>query len=121
MKSEDNIQNAIIESAQIDMGDRGLLTSWLTLDYGNAGQGFGGFTLYLPKDFKHHTIKGDFAGHFLFRCMQIAGVENWDKMKGKSIRVLREVGVSGRIIAIGHIIKDDWFNPSEDFEKMSIL
>jgi hypothetical protein len=115
---EQEIKNAIITSARIDMGDRDLLTTWLMLDYGGgSGQGFGGYTLYLPKSYQHHTIKGDFAGHFIFRSMQIAGVEKWEDMKGKSIRTKISGGL---IIAIGHIVKDDWFNPSEDFEKMKI-
>lgn len=109
------IKNAIIESAVIDTGDRGLLTAWLFLDYGGSGQGFGGYSLYLPKDYKHHTNKGDFAGHFIFRCMQIAGVEKWSDLKGKTIRVK---ATNGGVEAIGHIVKDDWFNPSEDFAKM---
>lgn len=109
------IKNAIIESAIIDTGDRGLLTAWLHMDYGGGGQGFGGFALYLPKDWKHFTNKGDFAGHFIFRCMEIAGVGQWDKMKGKTIRVKC---TQGKIEEIGHIIKEDWFNPSKDFDKM---
>lgn len=121
---EIKIKNALIESTTIDTGDRGLLTAWLTLDYGDGGhQGFGGFALYLPKDYSHYTEKGDFAGHFIFRCMQIAGVESWDKIKGKSIRVKHEGTsvFSSKIIAIGHITKNDWFNPSEDFKRMSVL
>lgn len=109
------IKNAIISSTSIDTGDRGLLTGWLHLDYGGSGQGFGGHILYLPKDYKHHTNKGDFAGHFIFRCMQIAGVERWDEVKGKTIRVKCE---HSKVHAIGHIIKDDWFDPSKDFERM---
>lgn len=109
------IKNAIIESVTIDDGDRGLLTAWLHLSYGGTGQGFGGYTLYLPKDFKHHTNKGDFAGHFIYRCMQIAGVNSWEKIKGKTIRVKAD---NGHVEAIGHIVNDDWFSPSKDFEKM---
>jgi len=106
------IKNAVIESAIIDMGDRGLLTAWLNLDYGGIGQGFGGFTLYLPKSYKHHELKS-FAGHFIFRCMEVAGVESWDKIKGKSIRVKSD---HNNVHSIGHIVKDDWFTPSEDFK-----
>lgn len=113
----EQVQNAIIESTSLDMGERNLLTVWLHLSYGNACQAFGGYCLYLPKDFKHSTVKGDFAGHFIFRCLQIAGVESWDQIKGKTIRV---ISIDRKIIAIGHIINDDWFNPSEDFERMKI-
>lgn len=110
------IKNAVIESVSIDMGERGLLTSWLTLNYGDSGQGFGGYALYLPKSYKHHALMSH-AGHFIFRCMEVAGVESWDEMQGKTIRVkLDSDGLGGRAIAIGHIVKDDWFNPSEDFK-----
>ena len=110
------IKNAIISSVVLDTGDRGLLTAWIHLDYGGSGQGFGGHVLYLPKDFKHFTEKGDFAGHFIFRSMQIAEVGEWSKMKGKTVRVRIENGLA---VAIGHIVKDDWFCPGDDFKRMS--
>jgi hypothetical protein len=114
MNQEKFITNSIIESAEITSDDHGLLSAWLTLDYGGSGQGFGGFALYLPKSFKHHTLLSP-AGHFIWRCMEIAGVEHWSKLKGKTIRV-RKSDEWGTIEAIGHITKNDWFNPSEDFE-----
>lgn len=110
------IKNAIIESVTISKADRNVLDAWLFLDYGVSGQGFGGYALYLPKGFKNFTNKGDFAGHFIFRCMEIAGVDKWEEMKGKSIRVKV---AQGKVEAIGHIVKDDWFSPSHDFEVMS--
>lgn len=113
---EAEIKNAIIEDVTIDTGDRGLLTVWLYLNYGGTSQGFGGFALYLPKDFTHYTNKGDFAGHFIFRCMEIAGVGQWKDMKGKTVRAK---STHGSVEEIGHIVKDDWFNPSKDFEKMT--
>lgn len=107
------IKNAVIESAIIDKGERGFLTISICLDYGNSGhQCFAGWLLYSPDRAK---IRGDYTGHFIFRSMQIAGVERWDHMAGKCIRTK---GDRNKIIAIGHILKDDWFNPSEDFDKM---
>lgn len=109
------IRNAIIESVSINNGDRGLLTAMLHLDYGGVHQGFGGHVLYLPKDYTHATIKGDFAGHFIFRCMQIGGVSSWEDLKGKTIRVKSNMA---RVHSIGHIIKEDWFCPEDDFKAM---
>lgn len=106
-------KNAIIKSAIIDTGDRGMLTVWLNLDYGDSGQGFGGYALYLPKSFKNHSESSDLAGHFIFRCMEIAEVGKWDEIIGKTIRVKSD---HSKIHAIGNIVKDDWFNPKEDFE-----
>ncbi len=106
-------KNAIIKSAKITSGDRGFLDCWLDLDYGGCGQGFGGWCLYLPKSFTHHELKS-FAGHHLFRIMEIAGVESWDALPGKSIRVRAN---HSKVEEIGHIIKDDWYCPRKDFEK----
>lgn len=106
------VRNAIIKKARIDDCDRGLLTVWLDLDYGGLCQGFGGYTLYLPKSFTHHRLLST-AGHFIWRCMEIAGVSRWENVPGKSIRV--KIGEDGLVKAIGHIINDDWFSPGEDF------
>jgi len=115
--TEYHIKNAIIERARIDDADRGLLTAWLMLDYGGTGQGFGGYSLYLPKPYSHHMMLSH-AGHFIWRCMEIAGVSSWDKITGKSIRVaLDKPGFGGLIKGIGHITKEDWFYPAVDFKE----
>lgn len=108
------IKNAIIEKATITSDDHGILSAWLYLDYGGSGQGFGGWYLYLPKSFNHHKLES-VAGHFLFRCMEIAGVTNWNELQGKTIRAKAD---HCKIESIGHIVKDDWFNPSEDFKQL---
>jgi len=113
------IMNAIIESAVLDIGDRGFLQSWITLDYGGTGQGFGGFVLcpYIGSDMNPDWTKfsGNYAGVWLTRIMQIAAVGEWGKLKGRTIRAKAN---HGRVEAIGHIVKDDWFNPSEVFKAM---
>jgi len=104
------IKNAIIENVRIT--NDGILSVWLDLNYGNSSQGFGGYSLYLPKSNKHHSIKS-VAGHFIWRIMEIAGVTEWRELLGKPIRVKSEYT---KVHAIGHIINDDWFDPSSDFE-----
>lgn len=105
-------KNAVIEKATITSSDHGLLSAWLDLSYGASGQGFGGWALYLPKSFSHHTLES-VAGHFIWRCMEIAGVGEWSELAGKTIRVRAS---SGKVHAIGHIVKNDWFDPAEDFK-----
>lgn len=111
------IVNAVIEGAEISTGERGFLDCWLTLDYGGTGQGFGGYVLYLPKSWEHHKLES-VAGHFIFRVMEIAGVEKFSDLKGRTIRV-KKTDHWGAIIAIGHIVKDDWFNPKADFAPLT--
>ncbi len=110
MNSDCEIRNAVIGSTSIDILD-GHLTVWLHLNYGDHKQSFGGYFLYLPKGYKYHDIKSD-AGHFMYRCMQIAGVGMWENVAGMTIRVR----LKDRLIsAVGHIINEDWFCPKDDF------
>jgi hypothetical protein len=114
--SDIEIKNAIIESARISADEHGLLDCWLMLDYGGVCQGFGGWALYLPKDFTHHDPSGpNYAGHFIWRVMEVAGVKEWSQLNGKTIRVKC---ASDKIYAIGHIVKNDWFEPDADFATM---
>lgn len=115
MTEKIEVVNAIITSARFDT-DRGCLSAWLTLDYGGSVQGFGGYMLYAPASWASHKHKGNFAGHFVWRCLQIAEVDDWSKIQGRSVRARRS---SGKVYEIGHIIKDDWFNPGLDFEAMA--
>lgn len=105
------IRNAVIESATLSIHDQGFLDAWLMLDYDGMGQGFGGYALYQPKTSKHHKLESR-AGHFIYRVLEIAEANDWSKLKGKIIRVRRQAGIA---VAIGHIIKDDWFCPRDDF------
>lgn len=110
------VSNAVIDKVTIT-NDRGLM-AWLMLDYGGTCQGFGGYILYAPEGWSAHESP-NLAGHFIYRCMEITGVEEWSKMVGKTIRVRRtNEGLGGDIIAIGHIVKDDWFNVKEEFSKL---
>ena len=116
MEVKMEIKNAVINSATITSKEHGLLTAYLDLDYGDSCQGFGGYTLYLPASFKHHqdSIHLNAAGHFIFWVMEVAGAADWAKLPGKTLRVRCENGLAR---AIGHIVREDWFCPSDDFNK----
>jgi hypothetical protein len=86
------------------------------LDYGDSGQGFGGYMLYVPESWSSHRKDcKNYAGHFIYRVLEVVGVENWSQLKGKTVRVRAD---HSKVYEIGHIVKDDWFNPSLDFKAM---
>ena len=111
-KMSNNIieRNAIIGKATLTNRDHGCLTVWLMLDYSeNHTQGFGGYKLY-----SHFFGNSpDAAGKFIWRIFEIADVDDWDDLVGKTIRVRIKDDL---IHSIGHIIKDKWFTPSEELK-----
>jgi len=105
-------KNAIIKSAIIEIEDHGILTAWLNLDYGGGGQGFGGYAL---QSNGWDEPGPNIAGLFIRRVLDTVGVREWNSLEGQTIRVKAE---QAKIHEIGHIIKDDWFNPSEEFKNL---
>lgn len=105
-------KNAVIEGVRLTIEDHGCLVAWVNLNYGGSGQGFGGYCLHNAGT-RNGKAKG-YAGHFITRCLEVAGVSEWSKLVGMTVRVKSE---HQKVHAIGHILDDDWFNPTEDFEK----
>lgn len=105
-------KNAVITCAEIFIEDHGILTAFLYLDYGGESQGFGGYGLQSnswPNDTPNR------AGMFIRRTLEVVGVDNWKNLPGKTIRVKAD---HTKVHSIGHIIKDNWFTPQEEFERL---
>jgi hypothetical protein len=110
------IKNAIIESTMLGIEDHGIFTFWLYLKYDGSGQGAGGHAL-------DDAIK-NYEGKFLCRIgtaggmsiimeiLKVVGVEKWEDLKGKIIRVKAE---SSKVHAIGNVIKENWLDFSQYF------
>lgn len=107
------IKNAIITDWKITNDYHSCLSMWVYLDYGGAGQGFGGYSLG-NKQSEFVPNGGNYCAHFIAKVMECAGVECLSQPKGKTLRVQAE---HNKVHAIGHIIENKWFNPSEDFSK----
>jgi hypothetical protein len=90
------IRNAKITSTMLGFEDHGILTCMLHLDYGSLHQGFGGYSL------KYYGIE------FIEKVLRAVGVETWEELRGKHVRVESD---NLKVYRIGHIIEDRWYEP----------
>ena len=111
-----SIENAFIENVDLSMADHGCLTLAMTLNGGGWGVVYGGYCLgkgYLGAD--DDFFDGSAAGmEYLMRIMDTVGVERFQDLKGKYIRVATK-GWGDSVKIIGNILKDQWFDPETFF------
>lgn len=106
MPKEIVITNAKIINEYLGYEDHGLLTSSVTLDYGDEG-GCQGFGMY--------NLAGKACALWIKNILKVCEVLSWDKVKDCHVRVEHEP--YGKIYKIGHITKDIWFDPSVDLKE----
>lgn len=111
------IENAIIDSATLrfEYDNRFLcLSLWLKTQHCQVRK-FGGVNLgsRFQKEFNRNA--GDYTFWWIKRVFDIADVESFDDLGGKTIRI--EIDDNDDISAIGHIISNDWFCPKKDFKE----
>jgi hypothetical protein len=93
------VKNAKIDSTTLGFEDHGIFTAFLHLNYGGSAQGFGGY-----------SYQGLMSYKFLDGVLKTVGVDNWEDLPGKYIRVKC---TRTKVVEIGNIIEDKWFNPEE--------
>ena len=99
------IQNARISSASLRV-DRGFaITIWIFVQIEGGGQGFGGYLLsHMDRDPSPHLAA------WITGLFKLFEVETLEALKGEPCRVDADFG---RIYRIGHLLRDDWFDPEE--------
>lgn len=108
-----SIENAKIESTMLGFNEMGIFTCHLDLNYEGYGQGFGSHVLAAKNESKDTSIPINYGANYIKKLLEAVGVEKWENLKGKYVRVDHSWN---KIYRIGHIIKDKWFDP-EDFFK----
>lgn len=91
------IRNAKIESTMLGFEDHGIFTYMIHLNYGGSGQGFGGYVL-----------GGDYGTNTIKKILEVVGVDKWEDLIEKHVRVEAEFN---KIHRIGNILEDEWFDP----------
>ena len=105
------IENARIESVDLSMADYGCLVLAMDLKGNGWGVTYGNYCLgkgYLGADYDFFS--GRAAGmEYLIRIMDTVGVERFQQLKGKYVRVATS-GLGDPVKIIGNIIEDKWFD-----------
>lgn len=107
------IKNARISGTFLGREDHGILTAYVYLDYGGGAQGFGGYCFdEHDGSYQNGRLFSGHAALFVSRVIEIAGVDTWEKLVGRSIRADADRMCVHRI---GHYLRDEWFDPVEEF------
>lgn len=97
------VKNAKIKSTFFGFEDHGIFTFFLNLEYGSSGQGAGGYGL------------GEFTEKLIQRILLVCGVNSWEELPGKFIRVKAD---GGRVYEIGNILNTSlWLNFEKFFKE----
>ena len=96
--------------------EHGCLTANLIIEGDGWGCGLGGYCLdhWFAETGEHHSSDGYGA---IIELMKTLEVESWEELKNKYVRVEIE-GWGGKILRIGHLMKDKWFSFKDYFEQV---
>ena len=112
--SKREIKNAVIDNIMLGVEDHGILTFYLSLDYGSGNQDFGGYELDTYNKIKKKRVGHRACSDFILKILEVVGVKKWEELRGQYIRVDAEYN---KIHGIGNILKDKWFYPEDYFNK----
>lgn len=104
-------QIAKIERVSLGWEDHGIFTCMVHLNYGASGQGAGGYSLDTPvhDDDNHFTGRQGtaYGMDWIMRLMQAAGVNDFSKLKGRTVIALREQGFGGLVRGLKPLPTED--------------
>ena len=118
--SEREIRNAKIARTTLGYEDHGILTCFLNLEWAGGGQGFGGYALDAwrgPRDGNGRRWGTAYGCEFIARILNVVGVDAWEKLPGKYVRMDADFG---KIYRIGHITDDKWFEPAQLADEVGV-
>jgi hypothetical protein len=105
------IENGKIRSTMLGTEDHGIFTCFIDIDFDGSGQGFGGYGLDSWSKKHDRRIGTAYGLEFIKHILDVVGVEKWEDLVGKYIRVKHDMT---KIESIGHITKNKWFDPRND-------
>jgi len=100
--------NAMIEQAELGFNEKDIFTFIITLDTAGKKRYFGGIRLDTYDERRNRCVGTALGLDMIMQLMRVAGARTWDEMVGRHVRVKK---TATRVLAIGHFVKDQWFDP----------
>lgn len=110
-----NNENAKITSTFLGYEDHGIFTFSIGLEGDGWGVGFGGIALDGYDIKKDERVPDSKAVSVLTEILKVVGVNKWEDLKGKTVRVENN-GLGRPVKKIGNLIKNDWLDLEEYFK-----
>jgi hypothetical protein len=95
---------AKVERTFLGVEDHGILTAWVYLNYGGAGQGAGGYAFdsaskhtRFHKAYDSSRVATAFGMEWIRRVLLAFGVDSWEELTGRTVYALREPGFGGLV------------------------
>lgn len=111
--SKTEILNARIKSTKLGK-EYDCLTADLTIEGDGWGCVFGGYCL---DRWSGYSCSDGYGA--IIELMKTLEVGSWEELKGQYVRVELEGAGCGRIVRIGHLMKDQWFSFREYYESVA--
>lgn len=102
-----SISNARIGKTYLGFESHGILTLFIETIDGSSYQSIGGFGYDYRPDGKNWIAGGNDLTKHIRQILEVFGVDSWEKVGG-FCRIKRD---GNRLIAIGHIVEDKWWEP----------
>ena len=114
MENERKIINAQITNTMLGREDHGIMTFMIFVRCDDFGCGIGGYALDVKPKQEGDSIYSPKAMEVLSKILETVGVNKWEDLKGKYIRVVDE-GHNSAINEIGNLMEDKWLNFKDFF------
>ena len=110
------IKNAKITETELGYEDHGIMTCWIEIEGFGWGVSYGGYALDNYDKKKDERIGTESGFNAIIQLMQTLEVKNWEDLRGQYVRC-ELAGWGGKMLKIGHLLKDKWFSFEDYFKK----
>lgn len=84
------------------------------IEFDNAVQGFGGYALDIYDESKKSRVGTAYGMEWIISLMKVLDVKKFEDIKDQYIRIDSS---HRKIYRIGHIVKDQWFDPEKMYNE----